>query len=272
MATETNQNSQETTEATPTAKEYFGYDTNQLVENVEKAGVSDDIDPQSLVNDTLKQIKVDDKGKFIYPDGIDPMLKIAVANAKSFRDTQSAYTKTKEELKAIEAERNALKQELGKLYSPTAELSEQEKLELEELKITKPDQWYKRMRALEEASAKKIDEKLNEVSNKTRELSVAEQREKALEEFNASGEFKLTKENLEFDIPPRWHKQLNDGEITFEELLQKSAKLLGAPKVVKKEEVPQTTNLNNAGGSGSPINGAKEADVLQSYQSGNILL
>jgi hypothetical protein len=272
MATEEVQNSQETEVAAPTAKEYFGYDTEKLVENVEKAGVSKDIDPQTLVNETLKEIKVDDNGKFIYPDGIDPMLKIAVANAKSFRDTQSAYTKTKEQLKTLEAERNALKEELEKLYSPTAELSEQEKLELEELKITNPDQWYKRMRALEEASSKKIDEKLNEVTTKTKEQIIAEQRELALEEFNKTNDVKLTKENLEFDIPPRWHKQLQDGEITFEELLSKAAKFLGAPKKVKTEEAPQTTDLNKLGGSQAPIKGAKEDDVLSAYQTGEIIL
>jgi hypothetical protein len=269
METQNPENIQET------AKDYFGYDLDKVTENVEKAVTPDDrVDPQELVNKTLKEIKVDDNGKFVYPEGIDPMLKIAVANAKSFRDTQASYTKTRQELKALEAEKEALKSELEKLYHPTADLSEDEKLELEELKLTNPEQWYKRMRALEEVSSKKIDDKLNEAKEKTLEQLAVEERQQALEEFNQNSEVKLTQEVLDMDVPRRYHQQLRDGEITWTEFLEKAAKFIGAPAVVKgAEEVPATTNMNNVSGGQTPIAGAEQEDsVLSMYKTGQVLL
>ena len=268
METQDNENIQET------AKDYFGYDLDTVTKNVEQAIESGDkIDPQELVNKTLKNIKVGDDGKFVYPDGIDPMLKIAVANAKSFRDTQASYTKTRQELKALEAEKAALKSELEKLYHPTADLSEDEKLELEELKLTNPENWYKRMRALEDSSTKKIDEKLNEAKEKTLEQLAVEERQQALEEFNQNSEVKLSQELLEMEVPKKYHQQLSAGEITWTEFLEKAAKFIGAPTTVKGTEVPTTTNMNSVSGGQTPIAGAEQDNsVLDMYKTGQVLL
>jgi hypothetical protein len=40
--------------------------------------------------------------KLVFPDGIDPYLKVAVSATKSFRDTQAIFTKLRQQIRALE--------------------------------------------------------------------------------------------------------------------------------------------------------------------------
>ncbi len=237
------------------AMEYFGYDQT-VVEGVTEK-VEDSAEPeqpqtlediQAKVNEVLKEIKVDDNGKFIYPEDLDPALRLAVAKEKAFRDTQAGFTKTRQELKAKEAELEALRQQIAKYETPEASLSEDERKELEELKYTDPEAWYKRMRALEETAQKKVEEKLNEVQQEARQKTEHEVQQEILKEFNKTRETPITPEFLELEIPPKYHKMVANGEISYIEFLEKAATFIDAPKKIATPEVETTTNIQNAPG------------------------
>jgi len=234
-----------------TAQDYMGYDPEvfkAIEEKLPEASSEEDINPQELINKTLKEIKVDDKGKFIYPEDTDPVLKAAVAATKSFRDTQSSYTKSQQELKALQAEAEALKEQLAKYETPTAGLSDEEQQELETLKYTDPDAWYHKMKALEQQAVAKVDEKFKEVREQAKAKTAEEQRIEMLEQFNSQAETPLTKEQLELDVPARWISDVQEGKLDFNEFLERAYEFIHGPKIVATPEVPKTTDLNKVSG------------------------
>lgn len=252
--------SEQTENETPkTAQDYFaefGYENpvEEVVEKIDTEPEESKVDIRTQVNEILKNIQVDDNGKFIYPEGISPELKAAVAATKSFRDTQSSYTKAQQELKALKAEAEALKQQLAQYETPTSGLSPEEQKELEELKYANPDEWYQRMRQLEAQAKDKVKEKLEEVSKKAKEETEIEYRKRRLEEFNQNRETPVTPEQLELMVPPIYAKQLLDGEIDFDTYLEKAVAFIEGPKVVDKGQEPsQTANMNTLTGSQQAI-------------------
>ncbi len=243
----------ETKEVPRTAEDYMGYSP-EVFESI-KEKVEETSDPKEdtpditeVINKTLKEIQVDDKGKFIYPEGISPELKAAIAATKSFRDTQSSYTKTQQELKALQAEAEALREQVAKYETPTAGLSQEEQAELAELKYTNPDEWYKRMRALEAQATEKVEEKFKEVREKAKAKTAEEQRVEALEKFNSTVEHPLTPDELVANTPPIWQDKVIAGEMSMEDYLQKAYDFIHADKVVNTPKAPETTNLNSAPG------------------------
>jgi hypothetical protein len=244
----TPENHQESTETPKDAMEYFGYDPEQIVDSVAESAKEDQPNTieaiQAKVNQVLKEIKVDDNGKFIYPEGLDPAIRLAVAKEKAFRDTQAEFTRSRQELKQKEAELAALREQIAKYETPEANLTPEERKELEELKYINPDEWYKRMRALEAQAKEKVKEKLDEVQKEARQKTEAEIRKEILEEFNKSRETPLTQEVLELEIPPKYHKMVANGEISYIEFLEKAAAFLDAPKRVATPELETTTNIH----------------------------
>ena len=244
-------------EVPQTAADYMGYSP-EVFESIREK-VSEDSAPTEepqdvteVINKTLKEIQVDDKGKFIYPEGISPELKAAIAATKSFRDTQSSYTKAQQELKALQAEAEALRSQVAQYEVPTAGLSQEEQNELAELKYTNPDEWYKRMQVLEQQASQKVNEKFDTVREQAKVQTAQQQRIETLERYNEKAENKLTPEQLELNTPPLWQKQVLEGEISFEEFLEKAHDFIYADKVIKKPEVEQSTNLNEVTGGSTP--------------------
>jgi hypothetical protein len=232
------------------AMDYFGYDAEQIAAQVADEGSqSDSFEAvQAKVNEILKETKVDENGKFIYPDNIDPAIKLAVAKEKAFRDTQASFTKTRQELKEKEAELEALREQISKYETPTSNLTPEEQLELKELKYTDPDEWFKRMKALEAKAQEVVEQKLNEVQGKAKAKTQQELLEEELNNFNKDREVPITKEILEMDVPPKWHQQLNSGEITFSDFLAKVANLIDSPTTIANPDAPKTTNIHTATG------------------------
>ena len=256
----------ETKEEMPqTAQDYMGYDS-ELFESKdtpaqETTGVTPDV--TEVINKTLKDIKVDDKGKFIYPEGISPELKAAIAATKSFRDTQSSYTKTQQELKALKAEAEALKEQVTKSLTPTAGLSEEDRTALDTLKYTNPDEWFKQMKQLETQAANQVEQKFGEVREKAMAKTAEEQRVEILKSFNQGVENPLSAQEIEQYAPPVWQKQVIEGTLPMEEFLEKTYNFIHADKVVKSPEVTTTTNINS-------LPGAKDVVTKQGIDYANV--
>lgn len=221
-------------------------------------------DVQALINKAVKEVTVDDNGKYVYPKDMDPVLKAAVAATKSYRDNQSGFTKSQQTLKETEAEVAALRKKLADVTAGRLELSKDERKELEELKQNDPDAWRVEMNRLEAESQKAIQEELDTVTEEVKQKAGADyelkRRYQYLEEFNKDREVPITPEILDTEIPPRITNKLAEGKLTFEGYLDEVAEYLEKGKTVSKKKAEQTTDLNKLNGSSTPNANKKEEE------------
>ena len=96
---------------------------------------------ESRVNEVVAKATFDDKGNMQLPDGMqaDESVMYAAKQVKRFRDTQSAFTKNQQRLKALEAENEQLASSWES--DAVSNLSNSEQARLEELKVQDPDAW-----------------------------------------------------------------------------------------------------------------------------------
>lgn len=187
---------------------------------------------------------------------------------KRYKDTQSSYTKSQQELKAAKAKLEALE----KLTAPKIEVDAQTQQELEDLKFSDPEAWRNKMNRLETEARQKHSEALDVAASEAIKQDTVERRAQVLAEFNQSHGLNITDETIQFDVPPRLTKQLESGELGFEDYLYKVADYLGTPKKVgDTNKVLGQPNLGNAGGDDTPTKGAEEKDFMQEIQSGSIV-
>lgn len=168
------------------------------------------------------------------------------------RDTQAAYTKSQQELAATRAQLKVMK-DIG---GPT--LDQGKLAELEDLKFSDPDAWYKAKLALE-------SEAHNSFQSKLAEASESEVRLAKLEEFKATHPgFELTDD----DIPPRIAKKLASGQVSFDEFLQETYDYLVTPKVIgDANKTLEQPNLGKVGGGITPSAAATSKDIVSSYKN-----
>jgi len=183
---------------------------------------------------------------------------------KRRRDTQAAYTKSRQELKMLKAEREALEKQVLQL-----DLSVKQTDELEELKFQDPDKWRQEVNRLEEEAKKAKLEALNQATNEAKTKAELEHRLEVLEEFQkAHPEVHIDDEVIANDIPPRITKKLENGEISFEEFLDEVHGYLTTPKkVAAGEEPPKQVNLGKVGGRDTASEHAVSEDIVASYQN-----
>lgn len=178
---------------------------------------------------------------------------------KRYKDTQKAYTKSRQELALLKAQHEALQEGLLAANTPI-ELSEEEQAELDKLKVVDPDEWRIRLNKYE-AEAQKS--RLNNV-NKTGEIA---RRKVVLEDFVKRTGVVIDDDVVKQDIPPRITARLANGEVTFEQFLNECASYLQRNKKVKA--VTQTMgqpNLNKVRGSSTPTTRTLAEDLATSYK------
>lgn len=168
------------------------------------------------------------------------------------RDTQAAYTKSQQELAATRAQLKVMKETGGPA------LDQGKLAELEDLKFSDPDAWYKAKLALE-------SEAHNTFQSKLAEASESEVRLAKLEEFKATHPgFELTDD----DIPPRIAKKLASGQVSFDEFLQETYDYLVTPKVIgDAHKTLEQPNLGKVGGGITPSAAATSKDIVSSYKN-----
>ena len=220
---------------------------------------------EQRVNAALDSATADDNGKLTFADDVDEGVRFAAMAEKRRRDTQAAFSKSQTSLKALEAENNTLagmlQKELTSLITP------EQREELDELKAEDPDKWRARLNELETEQAQALEDKRAEARQRGEQESELERRSRLLEEYNEQyPDFKLTDEVIDEELPPKYKKQLERGEISFEQFLSSAAEFLGAPKTVGKgEEAPNSPSLSRAGGTSEPSTEAQQASSSESY-------
>lgn len=209
---------------------------------------------EEQVNTVVSKMTVDESGKTVLPEDVEASAEVLYAAKleKRHRDTQSAYTKNQQRLKQLERENEALASSWEQ--DAVKNLPAREKARLEELKVQDPDKWRTEIATLEEDQKNKFQEKRQAVSTKAQREIELQARQDALEEYNKThSDNPLTDEVIENDIPPRLTKQLEKGEITFNDFIDQCDRLLNKPSKLKEgETVDPDPNLSAVSGSSKP--------------------
>lgn len=234
------------------------------------ANKSNELSFADRVNDAVSKMTKDSDGNWQLPDDIkDDAVKHAALTEKRYRDTQSAYTKTQQQKKALEAENSVLKDKASS--NVQVKLTDEQKEELEELKFSDPDKWRSKMNTYEanarEEYKKELEEDVKKVSTSTLEKEELDRREAVLAEFKSKHtDFDIDDDIIANDIPPRITKKLENGDITFEEFLQECYDYSKTGKVVKQtEDKAKDVNLSKIGGGDKPDANAEKEDIITSY-------
>lgn len=177
---------------------------------------------------------------------------------KRFKDTQAAYTKTRQEIATLRAKLTVS----GVGEKPSLVIPEERKEELEELKYSDPDKWRNELSKLE-SDAETV------FNNTVKQMTELEHRQLVFQEFQASHpDITLTDKVVNDYVPPRITKRLENGEITFEEFLQESYEFLKAPKVIgDANSSPEAPNLSKVGGGALPSDTAAAKLIANSYKN-----
>jgi len=180
---------------------------------------------------------------------------------KRFKDTQAAFTRSRQELAEYKAKVKVLEDQT----STNPDITEEDRQRLDDLKYSNPDDWYKEMRRLEDATAQTKRSKFN---NALQEVTELERRKIVLDEFIAENPgFVLNDEIVDLDVPPRIKRKLEKGEVSFEDFLVEVRDYIQHPKRIgSPAKVLGQPNLNKVGGDGQPTKDSAEKDIIKSYK------
>lgn len=180
---------------------------------------------------------------------------------KRFKDTQAAYTKSRQELAEVKAKLTVLEEMATPRPSIDAKLQE----ELDDLKYSDPDAWRRRINGLEAEASQAHKEKLAQASKHVTEL---ERRAIVFDEFKESHpDVHIDDDVIKFDVPPRITKKLEEGKISFSEFLEEVYNYLKSPKVIGDgNKILAQPNLSKEAGDNTPTKTASEKDSVSKYK------
>lgn len=233
-------------------------------------GGNTELNFEQTVNETVKQVTRGSDGKYILPEGITPEVKHAAILEQRRRDTQSEYTKMVQNNKALSVENNVLKQKA--LDTVDLQLTKEQEEELDNLKFSDPEAWRIQVNILEKEAlttrSKDIDAEVRKLSTETLDKDEIEQRKDILIEFNqAHPEFKIDDDVISNDIPPRYVKKLETGEISFETFLQEIYEYSTSGKVINQEDTLGQPNIGKIAGGVTPDKRAQKEDITSTYSN-----
>lgn len=220
---------------------------------------------EQQVNTAASKMTQGEDGNWALPEGltVSPEVQYAATLEKRRRDTESAFGKTRHQLKVEEETRKQLEQRVADQIQLT--LTPEQQTDLEQLKFDDPDAWRAKMNQYESEATTAVREELSTISTEASQRAELDRRAQVLEQFNASATVQITDEVLESDIPPRLTKQLTNNEITFEEFLDKAHDYLVKPRKVAEQKLNAQPNLGNAGGSAEPSGEAQKMGYSEAY-------
>ena len=244
-------------------------DDNDIPDNDKGAKPADPVEAfEAEVSSVVDQMVQDEKGNWQLPDGLEasPQVIVAARYAKRHRDTQSAFTKDRQRLKALETAKSKLEEHV--LQTATMHLSDDQREELDELKLRDPDQWREKLNEYETQARDILRTKLQTINTESEQASELEIRQAKLEAFVESTGIELNDDVIEEQLPAKFTKDLEAGKTTFDEFLEQAREFLETPKVVKgaKDKVPGANpDLGKAPGGSKPSPAATAGDIVSSY-------
>ena len=189
----------------------------------------------------------------------------AIDYEKRFKDTQASFTKSQQELKAVKAKLETLEQ----LTKPTIQIDEATQKELDDLKYSDPDAWRNKMNALENDARVRHQSLLSEAEKNASIQAELERRTQVLNEYNISHpSMPITQELIDFDVPARITKKLENGEISFDDFIVEVHNFIYTPKKVGSgNETLNQPNLGQMGGGTTPSEGSAKKDIAANYKN-----
>lgn len=221
---------------------------------------------EAKVNDLVGKLTKDENDKWTLPEEVDEPTRFAVMAERRRRDTQASFTQAQQKLKAFETENNILADMLEKELASV--ITDEQKDELDDLKHTDPEKWRVRLNELEVDRKNQLATKRQQVREQVEKESELERRTRLLAEFNETNpEIQLTDDVIEEELPPKFAKQLERGEITFEQFLDNARTFLSKGKTIAPVETPPASpTLAKVGGSHKPSEQARTVDSTESYR------
>ena len=207
--------------------------------------------PETVVNDTPETQNVDFE--------------------KRFKDTQAYATKLAQEKAEIKKHKDELEAELSVLRQaakPSVKIDEQLQSELENLKYSDPEAWRNRLNQLEAEANNEFNTKISEAKQSMTMQQELNRRTSILGQFQQEHpDVAFTDELLQFDIPLRITKKLEDGKVSYEEFLNEVYSYVKTPKVIgSTNSTLDQPNLNKLAGDDTPTKTSTDSrTITQSY-------
>lgn len=192
---------------------------------------------QDKVSSAVSQIEYNPAiDQYIIPKDLDPGIVYAAKLAKQNIVLKQLGSKDRFHITALQKNQDLLIDEASN--NTVLSLSAAEQEELEDLKTSDPDLWFKKRTALTNKAKRDVKEKFKQKfeTNLTEESRSSElaYRTSLLAEYNQTHPDKqITDDIVTNEIPPRLVLALEKGEITFDAWLSQVGKYLNTPKVVR---------------------------------------
>lgn len=185
---------------------------------------------------------------------------------KRYRDTQSAYTKANQKAKSLEVQTEKMTEHL--ISNATMHLSDDQRSELDRLKLRDPDQWRSKLNEYETEAQNILRGKIDEYAKEGEQVSELDLRRAKMDAFTESTGITLNDDVVQNQLPAAYSKQLSEGKIDFDEFLTKAHEFLTKTKVVKgaNDEPKNSPNLGKLPGGSTPSEAAQLGDIVESYK------
>lgn len=209
------------------------------IHNHEELTMSDSSTPsfEEQVNEVIASATKTDDGKTTFAEGTNEAIAYAATAEMRRRDTQSAFTKSRQKLKALEVENTKLAESWEQ--DAVSTLSKGEQARLEELKVQDPEKWRQEITQVEEDKRKNFQEKRQAITTEAQATTELERRQAQITAYNEQNpEAQLTDDVIENDIPPRITAKLKSGDISFDEFITQCNNFLTKPKKVATGDKP----------------------------------
>lgn len=209
---------------------------------------------EQTVNETVAGMMKGDNGKWQFAEGseLSDQVKFAAKTERRRRDQEGAYTKQMEEVAALKAMNEQLTAKVK--TTPSASISDEQAQELDNLKFEDPDAWRAKLNEYDTQASKQLQEELVKMEQESSKQAEVERRKIVLAQFNAQNpQLNLTDEVIIDNVPPRIIKQLETGEIAFDDFLAKAKTYITTPKVLDSGTVlAAEPNMGQLQGSANP--------------------
>ena len=222
------------------------------------------------VNELVGKMVQNDEGNWALPEEVtkdlDEPTLFAVTAERRYRDTQGAFTRATQEAKKNEAIAKGFQ---DRLLESEVSLSKEQKYELNELRKTDPEAWRTKLNELETANKTSLSTELEEIRSKSSNKGELEIRKDQMAAFSEETGIVLTDEVVANDLPPRFLKELEKGDVTFEEFLTKAGNYIKSEKVIQdsdKSTDDDTKDLSQVAGGQEPSKQAQKGDFVETYE------
>lgn len=182
------------------------------------------------------------------------------------KDTQGAYTKSRQSEKALEAKFKALQEHLNSIQQSSV-LPE----EIESLKNIDPEKYYQMRRDYELKTQQDLSTKIVNAEKSALEEDIKQYNAKLLADFLTKNP-DITEDYINYEVPHRIQLKLQKGEVSFEQFLAEVESYhKKGTSVAKGSDVTNQPDLTKMGTGENVSNKALDYDSFIASYSKNII-